>query len=103
MPGKKQIFRQSDNEGKYRKDIVGLETEEVNGESLLKKVVESGRVTYDMPPLKEIRQVTLKNLSDLPDKYKRLDSAPRYPVELSIELEKIKNQLTSHLRGLGKS
>jgi len=103
LPGKKQIFRQSDNEGKYRKDIVGLETEKVNGESLLTKVVESGKVTYDLPPLKDVRQVTLKNLSDLPDKYKRLDSAPRYPVELSIELEKIKNQLTSYLRGLGKS
>lgn len=103
LPGKKQIFRQRDDEGKYVKDLVGLETESVTGEPLLVKVVENGKITYDMPTLNEIRKAASKNLSDLPDEYKRLDNAPRYPVELSVELQKIKNQLANHLRGVGKS
>jgi len=98
LPGKKQIFRQRDRKGKYVKDIVGLEDEKIRGESLLAKVMENGKMVYDVPTLTEIRNATLKNLSELPDKYKKLTHAPSYPVELSHDLSKIKGQLTSQLR-----
>ena len=98
LPGKKQIFRQRDRKGKYVKDIVGLEDEKIRGESLLVKVMENGKMVYDVPTLTEIRNATLKNLSELPDKYKKLTHAPSYPVELSHDLSKIKGQLTSQLR-----
>lgn len=103
LPGRKQIFRKRNKGGRYLKDIIGLENEKVHGEPLLVKVMEKGRITYDFPKLEEIRRVTLRNLSLLPDKYKKLASAPSYPVELSATLRKIRNQLERQLKGQGHS
>jgi nicotinate phosphoribosyltransferase len=97
LPGKKQIFRQQDKKGRYVKDIIGLENERVKGEPLLVKVMENGKITSGLPKLEEMRKVTARNLSQLPDKYRRLTNAPLYPVGLSAELKKIKNRLTRQL------
>jgi nicotinate phosphoribosyltransferase len=98
LPGKKQIFRQRNEKGKYTKDIIGLDHEEIGGEPLLVKTMKNGEIVYDLPTLEEIRETTLWNLSDLPEEYKRLTNAPLYPVELSHELNKIKGHLKSQLR-----
>jgi nicotinate phosphoribosyltransferase len=98
LPGKKQIFRQKDRKGRYVKDIIGLEAEAIGGERLLVKVLERGEIVYDVPTLEEIRDATLKNLSELPERYKKLTRAPSYPVELSRELNRIKTQLMSQLK-----
>jgi nicotinate phosphoribosyltransferase len=98
LPGKKQIFRQYDEEGNYRKDIIGLEHERVNGEKLLVNVVRKGRGIYDAPSLDEIKKTTMHNLSLLPNKYKKLRNAPHYPVGLSPYLKRIKNQLEKELK-----
>jgi len=98
LPGKKQIFRQLDKDGRCIKDTIGLENEKVKGEPLLARVMENGKIASDLPTLDEIRRSTSLNLSRLPDKYKKLTNAPLYPVELSAELKKIKNRLTTQLR-----
>jgi nicotinate phosphoribosyltransferase len=98
LPGKKQIFRQRNEKGKYTKDIIGLDHEEIGGEPLLVKTMKNGGIVYDLPMLEEIREIALRNLSDLPEEYKRLTNAPLYPVELSRELNRIKSHLKSRLR-----
>ncbi len=98
LPGKKQIFRQCDKEGKYRNDIIGLENEKVKGGRLLINVMHRGQVTYRTPSLIEIKKATLKNLSMLPQEYKKLKSAPRYPVGLTPYLKRIKHKLEERLR-----
>jgi len=97
LPGKKQIFRQRDKNGRYAKDIIGLENEEIKGEHLLVRIMEDGQITYEMPTLKEMRRVTLKNLSELPEKNKRLRGSSAYPVELSRRLSKIRSQVVDRL------
>jgi nicotinate phosphoribosyltransferase len=98
LPGKKQIFRQKDKKGKYAKDVIGLEDEEVSGERLLIKVMQNGEIVYDLPSLDEIRNSALKNLKELSQRYKKLKNAPKYPVELSPKLEEIKEELSNELR-----
>jgi len=98
LPGKKQIFRQTDKNGKYVRDIISLENEKVAGEPLLIRVMERGRNVYETQKLAEIRTATSMNFAQLPDKYKRLTKACRYPVKLSPELVKTKRQLTKQLR-----
>jgi nicotinate phosphoribosyltransferase len=98
LPGKKQIFRRMNRKGRYVKDIIGLEHEKVRGKPLLEKVMENGHITHDMPTLEEIRTVALKNLAEFPDRCKKLTHAPVYPVELSRELSKIKNDLMRQLK-----
>jgi nicotinate phosphoribosyltransferase len=98
LPGKKQIFRQRDRNRRCAKDIIGLEDEEIKGERLLVKVMKDGWITYEMPTLEEMRKTTLKNLSELPEKYKRLAYPSSYPVELSRRLSNIRSQLVDRLR-----
>jgi nicotinate phosphoribosyltransferase len=99
LPGTKQIFRQRDRTGRYVKDIIGLEDEEIGGERLLLKVMEKGRAVYNLPSLKDAKNTTIRNLSELPEKYKKLRNARLYPVKLSQRLSKIKAQLTNQLKG----
>jgi len=98
LPGKKQIFRQKDRNGKYAKDVIGLEEEKLEGQPLLVKVMEKDNITYNLPALKEIRDATLRNLSEIPDTYRKLVRVSSYPVELSHQLMKIKKRLTSQIK-----
>jgi nicotinate phosphoribosyltransferase len=98
LPGKKQIFRRKDDEGKYVKDVIGLSEERVQGEPLLIKAMEKGRILRTLPSLEEIRRYASTCLSCLPEKYKKLRNAPLYPVELSPRLGKIKKTLSTQLK-----
>jgi nicotinate phosphoribosyltransferase len=60
--------------------------------------MEHGRIAYRLPALEEIKETTLKNLSELPEEYKRLRNPSLYPVELSRRLTEIKNIVVNRLR-----
>jgi nicotinate phosphoribosyltransferase len=98
LPGRKDTFRQIDENGHYVKDIIGLEDEKFEG-ALLNPVMVDGKIKYDLPTLKAIQANTIQNLSNLPEKYKKLESAQKYPVEISDELEnllkKIEKKITN--------
>lgn len=100
LPGRKQVFRFTDEHGKFVKDVIALEGEEVGGEPLLVKVVEKGNVVYDYPSVEDIRKRALENLSRLPDKYKKLVRPAKYPVQISLKLKKLMDELESRLKGL---
>ncbi len=98
LPGRKQVYRFSDAEGKFEKDMIALADEKVEAEPLLVKVMEKGKLTYALPSLEQIRANAAENLSKLPEEYKALTDAPVYPVELSRNLlnlvKTLKRQLT---------
>jgi nicotinate phosphoribosyltransferase len=96
LPGRKQVYRFKDAKGNYTKDMIALAVEKVNAEPLLNKVMENGKVTYDLPSLGEIRAAAAKNLSKLPDKYKT--GPQEYPVERSQTLENMITRLEKKLR-----
>jgi nicotinate phosphoribosyltransferase len=97
LPGRKQVYRFKDAQGKFKKDVIALADEQVDGEPLMVKVMEKGKVTYDFPSLSEIRSAAAENLSLLPDKYKRVTGTAEYPVELSQNLEKMMTNLKRKL------
>jgi nicotinate phosphoribosyltransferase len=98
LPGRKQVHRLKDAEGDFEKDTIALADEKVDGEPLLVKVMEKGKLTCALPSLDQIRGNAAQNLSKLPDEYKALTGAPVYPVELSRNLlnlvKTLKRQLT---------
>jgi len=98
LPGRKQVYRFKDENGHYSKDIIALVNEKVKGEPLLTKVMEKGKITYDLPSLDETRAAAAENLSKLPAKHKKLTSAQPYPVELSQKLENLIETLEKKLR-----
>ena len=98
LPGRKQVYRFKNKDGSSVKDVIALADERVEGEPLLVKVMEKGKLAYNLPSLDEIRAAASENLSKLPEEYKALTNVSTYPVELSQNLQnlvkKLKQQLT---------
>ena len=93
-PGRKQVYRVKDRQGRYTKDILGLEKEKIKGEPLLKKVVHRGKVVYKSPSLENIRIFAKNNLSRFPERISNLDSGYRYPVVVSAGLIQLRKSLS---------
>ncbi|MGF3521913.1 MAG: nicotinate phosphoribosyltransferase [Candidatus Bathyarchaeia archaeon] len=98
LPGRKQVYRYKDAKGYYTKDVITLEDEKMEGEPLLVKFMEKGKLTKKLPELREIRNIAAENLNKLPEQYKKLTNAPPYPVELSPKLKTLIRELKIKLR-----
>jgi nicotinate phosphoribosyltransferase len=59
--------------------------------------MENGRITYELPSLNEVRSAAKENLSNLPEKFKKLTNPSPYPVEQSKTLEELTSRLTKKL------
>ena len=81
-PGRKQVFRNFDSNGKMNGDVLTLDSDNQEGEALIIPVMKEGKRLEERIPLQEIRQKTLENYETLPDNLKRLEFAP-YSVEIS--------------------
>lgn len=82
LPGRKQVYRLV-REGEYVADFIALENERMEGERLLVKFMEKGKIVRKLPKLDEIKERRRENLSKLPERYRRLGRTPAYPVKLS--------------------
>jgi nicotinate phosphoribosyltransferase len=92
-PGAKQLFRQRNNQGQLEKDIVGLRDERIAGtETLLRKVMEGGKIVVTLPTLAQSRAVLAKVLENLPDLTKAIRNPVLYPVEFSSELVRLREE-----------
>jgi nicotinate phosphoribosyltransferase len=97
LPGRKQVYRIVDSKGYYKKDVIGLADEQNEGPPMLVKVMENGKIIGDLPSLNELKVAAAQNLSKLPEKYKQLTNAPKYPVELSQSLSRLVKQLKQQI------
>lgn len=99
LPGRKQVYRQTDFDGTLKKDIIALSDEVVEGTPLLVKVIDKGELVYDLPSVKQIRENAKENLLKLPKPLRQLVGTHVYPVELSQKLQdlikKVKTRLTN--------
>lgn len=98
LPARKQVHRITDGHGNFVKDVISLHDEDVEGEPLLSKVMENGKITYNLPAIEEIRKNASENLSKLPQKHKRIERAADYSVHLSPRLKQLVNKLTKELK-----
>jgi len=96
-PGKKQVYRRTDESGNYLEDIICRHTERRDDMPLIKPVIENGALCCDVPSIEEIQARALENLSHLKDKYKRLEDADEYPVRKSGELEALRESVQKEI------
>lgn len=96
-PGRKQVFRVKDRRGRFVKDVLGLEKEKINGKPLLIKVMDKGKIIYNLPSLDRIRKNLQENLSRFPENLKEIYSKYKYPVVISPQLKKLRQKLTAQL------
>ncbi|MEE9213477.1 MAG: hypothetical protein V3U54_01610, partial [Thermodesulfobacteriota bacterium] len=99
-PAKKQVYRIYDNNGRFKKDIVGLVDEKFDAKGLLLPIIKKGKVVYKTPGIQEVQKVAKRNVSLLPDRFKRLDCKASYPVTVSGRLRRIRDKTK---RSLGTS
>ncbi|MCX5715048.1 MAG: nicotinate phosphoribosyltransferase [Candidatus Omnitrophica bacterium] len=96
-PGRKQVIRQLDRNGRFVKDILALEKEKIAGKPLLVKVVERGKVHYKTPSLEKIRYSVADNLANFSPGLLEVSPKYKYPVLISPGLKKLRLELSRRL------
>jgi nicotinate phosphoribosyltransferase len=85
-PGRKQVWRAYDADGKMRGDILSIETDKQRGETLIEQVMRSGERVAPAPTLAQIRERAARDLARLPAPLRRLE-ASEYPVAIAEALK----------------
>jgi nicotinate phosphoribosyltransferase len=99
LPGRKQVFRLSDNQGCLSQDIIALSEEQVAGaEPLLKTVMVEGKFVSPLPSLEESRATCLSELAKLRESIKSILNPEQYPVEQSAGLQKLYHEVEQQIR-----
>lgn len=106
--GKKQVFRVTDENGRYQGDLIAMRNERsedvaptVPGERiapLLTQVMAEGKRLQSQASLQETRARFLAEFAKLPETYKQLQPPERYPVTLSPALARFQEQSMRRLR-----
>jgi nicotinate phosphoribosyltransferase len=87
-PLPKQVYRQHADDGSFTRDIIGLESEQLEGEPLLAPVMRQGELCGPLPTLEESRDHCVVQRIRLPVELLELESThPVYPVVCSSKLE----------------
>jgi len=93
LAGEKQVFRTSDQNGCYSEDIIGQRDEIIaEGQPLLEKVMENGRLLYPHPQLNMLQERFKENFAALDDGYKSIQDHKAYPVKLSTRLQNLQKE-----------
>ncbi len=92
-PGRKQVWRRYDAEGRMSGDVLSLDSgtapSDTNGEPLLQLVMQHGKRIAPSPTLDEIRRHAKRELEHLPEPLRRLEPGASYPVEVADDLIKL--------------
>jgi len=85
-PGRKQVWRAYDADGRMRGDVLSVETDRHEGECLIVPVMRGGRRLAPTESLAEIRARAAGQLARLPSVLARLEPAHDYPVTIADSL-----------------
>ncbi|HZT25230.1 MAG TPA: nicotinate phosphoribosyltransferase [Pseudolabrys sp.] len=91
-PGRKQVWRAYDGEGRMAGDIVSIETDSPPGEPLVTPVMRGGRRLGVTETLSQNRERAKRELARLPAPLARLQMNFEYPVSISEPLAKLAAQ-----------
>jgi nicotinate phosphoribosyltransferase len=98
LAGPKQVFRQRDEQGFFKGDLIGLLEEEVaDSESLLETVMKDGQRLFPREPLPMIQERFREEFGLLPETYKDLEGNPNYPVEITPRLQALQDQVRQEI------
>lgn len=93
-PGRKQVFRQRDDGGRFDHDVVTVEGDPQAGEPLLAPVMKDGRRLGPPESLGVIRDRAAAQLAQLPKRLSTLEDAPiAYRVEIAPALRRLADEV----------
>jgi nicotinate phosphoribosyltransferase len=82
-PGRRQVYRQYDQEGRISVDVLGCADEIVEGKTLLQPVMIHGRRIAPSPSLGDIRRRCAEELASLPITLRALEKTISAPTKVS--------------------
>jgi nicotinate phosphoribosyltransferase len=85
-PGRKQVYRRADGDGRMREDVVTLEDDPQEGTPLVVPVMRAGRRLGALPSLAAARAHASAELGGLPEPLRRLERVEPYPVRIAPAL-----------------
>jgi len=95
-PGRKQVYRRYDAEGRMCSDVLTLEDDPQEGEPLILPVMRGGRRLQASIPLAAVRERARNQLARLPPALRGLEKGPDYPVEVSAALRDLAKAVDEH-------
>ncbi|MGD8923692.1 MAG: nicotinate phosphoribosyltransferase [Syntrophobacterales bacterium] len=99
LAGPKQVFRHRDDQGLFKRDLIGLGDESVtDAEPLLMPVMKEGKRLLESEPLAEIQLRFRKEFLQLPEIYKDLRGNPNYPVDITSRLQALQDLVSKEIR-----
>jgi nicotinate phosphoribosyltransferase len=103
-PGRKQVWRRYDADGRMAGDLLTLAppshgdaAAEENGEPLIRLVMQNGRRVAAAPSLDDIRRHSKRELDRLPESLRRLQPGAVYAVEVAETLRELANEVDRHI------
>jgi nicotinate phosphoribosyltransferase len=97
-PGRKQVWRAYDADGRMRGDILSLENHKQPGEPLIVPVMRAGKRIAPAPTLAQIRERAARDLKCLAGPLARLESGFDYPVSVAQALSTLAKQVDAKAR-----
>jgi nicotinate phosphoribosyltransferase len=85
-PGRKQVWRRYDADGRMAGDILAVEGHKKAGEPLIEQVMQNGRRLRPAPSFDDMRRRAKRELERLPEPLRTLEPGLTYPVEVADEL-----------------
>ena len=85
-PGRKQVYRRYGPDGRMTDDVLTLDGDRQEGESLLEPVMRGGRRVGPAVPLETARARAAAELVRLPESLRRLEAGASYPVRVAAPL-----------------
>ncbi|HTO65970.1 MAG TPA: nicotinate phosphoribosyltransferase [Bradyrhizobium sp.] len=88
-PGRKQVWRRYDRNGRMLADVLSTEEDKQEGETLIQAVMLRGRRIASQSSLQEIRAHARRQLGQLPSELRTCKPVAPYPVQISTNLEQL--------------
>jgi nicotinate phosphoribosyltransferase len=94
-PGRKQVWRTSGAGGRISGDVLSLESDKQEGETLVEQVMRAGKRLAPAPSLTQIRERAARELAALPEPLRRLEAFD-YPVAIADKLKALAAEADRH-------
>lgn len=91
-PGRKQVWRSYDADGRMAGDVLSVEDDAQAGEQLIVPVMRGGKRLAPAESLGDIRARAARELARLPEPLRRLEPGPSYPVMVAGRLRALADE-----------
>jgi nicotinate phosphoribosyltransferase len=96
-PGRKQVWRRYAPDGRMADDVLSLDSDTHDGETLIKLVMENGSRVRPSPPLADVRARATRGTAQLPELLRRLEPGASVTAQIGEALVKLTAEVDRRL------